>query len=154
MQNLFSSLYLLWGSRFTFSFLFSLLFLIFLIILSYNPCVQGWLSLDHSKETALLCRKPPLPRSRSSMNGLAPGIPQTPCCLVGEGAAPSWLLPFAGWRGFLHWSRWGTPAEGHPLSWTNRSPPALLLFCLGGILTYSPGVTIPQMGALPQTIQI
>ena len=51
-------------------------FLFFFFLLSFtNPCVEGWLWIDCSKGTALLCWKP-RPRSRSPTNGLVPGSPR------------------------------------------------------------------------------
>ena len=80
------------------------LFLFFVLFLFSNPCVQDWLSIDHSKGAALL-RMKPQPRSRSSTNGLAPGSPQT-CGGDGRGGGRlSGHAPCLRTKGFLHQTR-------------------------------------------------
>ena len=80
------------------------LFLFFAFFLFSNPCVQDWLSVDHSKGAALLPMKPQ-PRSRSSSNGLAPGSPQTCGGDRREGSCLSDCGPCLRMKGFLHQTR-------------------------------------------------
>ena len=77
----------------TFFFPIFFFFFIFYFYLIYtNPCVDGWLSIDHSRGAALLQTKP-WPRSRSSTNGLAPGYPRTWGAWWARGQSPFWPCP-------------------------------------------------------------